>query len=118
MPQGGLGSVYIALRVQREPLDQTELSNGIDAIIGGGEGIFWKLMTDRAHRRPGGPPGSPSGSAAVWCPLVSFRSFLRQFYGGIAYLILTCRSFLTVFWIYLVEITYSPKLVKFVSLSP
>jgi hypothetical protein len=40
MPQRGLGSVYIALRVQCEPLDQTDLSYGIDAILGGGGGIF------------------------------------------------------------------------------
>jgi hypothetical protein len=40
MPLGGLGSVYIAQRVQREPLDQTDLKNGVDAILGGGGGIF------------------------------------------------------------------------------
>jgi hypothetical protein len=28
--------------VQREPLDQTDL-NGVDAILGGGGGSFWKL---------------------------------------------------------------------------
>jgi hypothetical protein len=32
MPQGGLGSSYIAQRVQRESLDQTDLKNGVDAV--------------------------------------------------------------------------------------
>jgi hypothetical protein len=32
MPQGRLGSPYIAQRVQREPLDQTDLKNGVDAV--------------------------------------------------------------------------------------
>jgi hypothetical protein len=41
MPQGGgLGSAYIAQGVQREPLDQTDLKNGVDATLGGGGGIF------------------------------------------------------------------------------
>jgi hypothetical protein len=40
MPQGGLGSIYIAQSLQREPLDQTDLCNGVDAILGGGGGTF------------------------------------------------------------------------------
>jgi hypothetical protein len=32
MPRGGLGSPYIAQRVQREPLDQTDLKNSVDAV--------------------------------------------------------------------------------------
>jgi hypothetical protein len=28
---GGMGSAYIAQSLQREPLDQTELRNGVDA---------------------------------------------------------------------------------------
>jgi hypothetical protein len=40
MPPGGLGSVYIALGVEREPLDQTDLKNGMNAILGGGGGSF------------------------------------------------------------------------------
>jgi hypothetical protein len=31
---------YIALRVEREPLDQTDLKNGVDAILGGDGGSF------------------------------------------------------------------------------
>jgi hypothetical protein len=31
---------YIALRVEHEPLDETDLKNGADAIIGGGGGSF------------------------------------------------------------------------------
>jgi hypothetical protein len=40
MPQGELGSAYIALRVEREPLDQTNIRNGMDATLGGGGGTF------------------------------------------------------------------------------
>jgi hypothetical protein len=32
MPHGGLGSAYIAQRVQREPLDKTDLKNNVDAV--------------------------------------------------------------------------------------
>jgi hypothetical protein len=31
---------YVALEMQREPLDQTDLKNGVDAILGGGGGRF------------------------------------------------------------------------------
>jgi hypothetical protein len=31
---------YIALRVKREPLDQTDLKNDVDAILGGNKGNF------------------------------------------------------------------------------
>ena len=31
MPLGGQGMIYIAQSVQREPLDQTDLRNGVDA---------------------------------------------------------------------------------------
>ena len=54
MPGGRQGLDYIALRIQREPLDQTDLSNGGDEIlkavgnrhtkqglIGGPRGYFW-----------------------------------------------------------------------------
>jgi hypothetical protein len=34
----GAGPGYIALRVQRELLDQTDLKNGVGAILGGGGG--------------------------------------------------------------------------------
>jgi hypothetical protein len=37
---GGLESIYIAQKVQREPLDQTDLKNGVDATLGGGRGTF------------------------------------------------------------------------------
>jgi hypothetical protein len=36
----GVGPDYIALGVQREPLDQTDLKNNIDAILEGGGGSF------------------------------------------------------------------------------
>jgi hypothetical protein len=40
MPQGGWGSPYIAQRIQRERLDQTDLKDGVDAVQGGGEETF------------------------------------------------------------------------------
>jgi hypothetical protein len=36
----GVGSGYIALRVKREPLDQTDLKDNVDTILGGGGGSF------------------------------------------------------------------------------
>jgi hypothetical protein len=53
-PPGGLGFVYIAQGVQHEPLDQTNLKDGVDAILGGGGGIFQKMLMRGAHREPNG----------------------------------------------------------------
>jgi hypothetical protein len=39
-PSREAGPGYISLGVEREPLDQTDLKNGVDAIIGGGGGSF------------------------------------------------------------------------------
>jgi hypothetical protein len=36
--------------VQHEPLDQTDLKDDVDAILGGGRGIFQKMLTRGAHR--------------------------------------------------------------------
>jgi hypothetical protein len=72
----GQRPAYIALRVKREPLDQTNLRNGVDATLGGGVGIFWNRDDSGAHRGPGGtmvgrpaPPGSLSGSSSGGCLL-------------------------------------------------
>jgi hypothetical protein len=35
-------------------LDQTDLKDGVDAILGDGGGIFQKILTRGAHRGPGG----------------------------------------------------------------
>jgi hypothetical protein len=67
MPPGGLGSVYMAQRVQRETLDQTDLKDGVDAILGGGGGSFWKLTGRGPPVRLGGTMvGSPR---PTWQPL-------------------------------------------------
>jgi hypothetical protein len=50
----GVGPGYIALGVQHEPLDQTDLKDGVDAILGGGGGNFWKLTGRVHHGRLGG----------------------------------------------------------------
>jgi len=58
----GAGRGYISLRKQREPLDQTNLRNDVDASYEAVGGIFWKL-TGGAHCQgpsdtrvgPGGP---------------------------------------------------------------
>jgi hypothetical protein len=86
MPHGGLGSTYIALGVEREPLDQTDLKNGVDAILGGGGGTFWK-RTDK------GPPARLGGigvglAGPTWQPLgvrhgvVSSGTFWSSFRRG------------------------------------
>jgi hypothetical protein len=72
MPSGGLGSVYIAQGVQREPLDQTDLKDGVDAILGGGGGSFLKRTgrgTCQAGRHHGG---------AVWPHLVAPQGLPRR----------------------------------------
>jgi hypothetical protein len=60
---GGASLYYSPRRVQREHLDQTDLKNGVDVILGGGGGIFWKLLMNGPHRGPGGMvmgPASPT----------------------------------------------------------
>jgi hypothetical protein len=58
---------YIALRVEHVPLDETDLKNGVDAIIEGGGGSFWKLIGRGHHGRP---VGTMVGSAdPTWQPL-------------------------------------------------
>jgi hypothetical protein len=89
MPLGGLGSVYMAQRVQRETLDQIDLKDGIDAILGGGGESFWKL-TGRGHlpdqEAPWwgwlAPPGSLSGSNSGSCLLESSRTLWNSFRCG------------------------------------
>jgi hypothetical protein len=56
----GAGPGYIALRVKREPLDQTNLKNGVDAILGGGGESFWNLTGRGHHGRPGGTMVGPT----------------------------------------------------------
>jgi hypothetical protein len=72
--------VFIALGVQHEPLDQTDLRNGVDAILGGGGGTFWKLLTSGPHRRPGGMVVGPTGPTChplrVRCGVVSLSLIL------------------------------------------
>jgi hypothetical protein len=70
---------YIALRVELEPLDQTNLKNSVDAILEGGGRSFWKL-TSRGHHgrlaRHHGGAGRPHLVASwgpprcgvFWCP--------------------------------------------------
>jgi hypothetical protein len=57
----GCMPVFIALGVQREPLDQTDLKDGVDTILGGGGGSFWKRTARWGHRGRGGLPHGPGG---------------------------------------------------------
>jgi hypothetical protein len=41
-PERRCGPVFKALRVQREPLDQTDLKDDVNVILGGGGGNFYK----------------------------------------------------------------------------
>jgi hypothetical protein len=58
--------VFIALGVQHETLDQTDLRNGVDAILGGGGGTLWKLLMSGPHRGPSGMVVGPVGP--TWHP--------------------------------------------------
>jgi hypothetical protein len=75
----GCRSIFIALGVQHEPLDQTNLKDDVDATLKGGGGSFWKLTARWGHRGPGGLPHG-LGSLLQW-PLgpcfvmVSFGTF-------------------------------------------
>jgi hypothetical protein len=60
-PGRGAGSIYIDMRVQREPLDQIDLKNGVDATLGDGGGTFWKKANNGAHRELGGTMVGPNG---------------------------------------------------------
>jgi hypothetical protein len=40
----GYKATYIGQSLQREPLDKTNLRNGVDAFLGDGGGTFWKLL--------------------------------------------------------------------------
>jgi hypothetical protein len=61
MPPKGAEVCLYSLGVQREPLDQTVLKDGVDAILGGGRGIFQKMLTRGAHRSLGGTMVGPAG---------------------------------------------------------
>jgi hypothetical protein len=50
--------------------------------------------------------------------VVVLRTFPRWFHSGIALLTLTCRSLLTIFWMYHARNINSLKLMEFVSLNP
>jgi hypothetical protein len=63
----GSGPSYIALGVQREPLDQTDLKDGIDATLGGCGGSFWKLTGTGHYGRPSGTMVGLAGP--TWQPL-------------------------------------------------
>jgi hypothetical protein len=45
---GGSGPVFLVLWVEHEPLDQIDLKDGVNAILGGGGGTFWKVIA-RGH---------------------------------------------------------------------
>jgi hypothetical protein len=64
--------IFIALGVQREPLDQTNLKDGIDAILRGGGGSFWKRTARWGHRGPGGLLQWPLSPCFI---VVSFGTF-------------------------------------------
>jgi hypothetical protein len=75
--------VFIALGVQHERLDQTDLRNDVDATLGGSGGTFWKLLISGPHRELSGmvvglagPTWHPLG---VRCGVVSFETFLSSF---------------------------------------
>jgi hypothetical protein len=52
--EGGYRDVYIGQSIHHEPLDETDLRNGVDAILEGGGGTFWKqantLLKTQIHQ--------------------------------------------------------------------
>ena len=60
MEGGRQGPVYIALRVQREPLDQTDLSNGLDASSKVVENRHTKQADKWSPQGSGGPTYRPA----------------------------------------------------------
>ena len=60
-------SGYIARWDEREPLDQTDLNNGLDSIPRSVGGRFQKLSWNDDVSRPGGPIVRPAGPPL--CPL-------------------------------------------------
>jgi hypothetical protein len=117
IPQGGrLWSAYIAQGVQREPLDQTDLKDDVDATLGGDGGIFRKMPVREAYRGPGGMhvgPASPTwrwlASPSMESLLESSRTFQHRCHRIIPWFLLTNRSPLTVFWINPAEFRDSPN---------
>jgi hypothetical protein len=67
---------YIALGVQREPLDQIDLKNSVDAILGGGGVSFWKLTGRGPHSRPGDTMVGPA--SPTWHPLGDRRGVVSS----------------------------------------
>jgi hypothetical protein len=64
-PGRGCRPIFVALWVQHEPFDQTNLKDGVDAILGGGGGSFWEGTTRWSHRGPGDLPHGP-GDLLQW----------------------------------------------------
>jgi hypothetical protein len=69
-------SAYIALGLEREPLNQMDLRNGVDATLGGGGGTFWKPKARGHQGVPAGmgwdqsvPLGCLLGPTLAWCPI-------------------------------------------------
>jgi len=54
MLQGGLGSLYIAQGIEREPMDQTDFDVWLRCIQGGGGRILQKLVEGSLHSGPSG----------------------------------------------------------------
>jgi hypothetical protein len=64
----GYRAVFIGQSMEREPSDQTDLRNGVDAIQRGGGGIFQKMANRWAHGGSSGMVVGPIG--LTWHPLV------------------------------------------------
>jgi hypothetical protein len=47
-------------------LDQTDLKNGVDATLGDGKGVFWKMSVHGAHKGPGDMHVGLSGPTWRW----------------------------------------------------
>jgi hypothetical protein len=68
-------AIFIGQSVHREPSDQTDLRNGVDATLGGGGVTFWKLTMSGLHGMPtiigpipAGPLSWPNGPSFSGLP--------------------------------------------------
>ena len=69
MPSRGQGLIYIGWSVYREPLDQTDLKNDVDATKEAVENRHNKAEADRWAQGPGGLQVRPA--SPTWHPLGS-----------------------------------------------
>ena len=78
-----MGLVYIALRIQHEPLDQIDLSNGLDASSKAVGNRRRKLADRWAHQGPDGPTCHVGSAHEMNIYLLAFQHAERMAVSGV-----------------------------------